>query len=244
MTLVYMAHPYNGSRAQNLSNALLWLHWLSDVQSSARVIAPWIAHAQAVEGTAIDDEIDALDICFAVIDRCDELWLCGSRMSPGMEAELGRARRSGIAVRSFLPFGARPPAHLGDDWRAAYPWPEPWLAGEGWVSPTCENIKRLVNERDQFEESARYAKDEVRELTRALETARNELEQRPTAEFLHRTPRVAVFGHTWCTRCNGKRLHVWATCDAYGEDKPPSELTCAHCGVQRLVPGRIESGRP
>lgn len=36
-----------------------------------------------------------------VLEACDELWLCGSRMSAGMQAELAAAERLGIPVRSI-----------------------------------------------------------------------------------------------------------------------------------------------
>lgn len=36
-----------------------------------------------------------------VLEACDELWLCGDRMSAGMLAELEAAERLGIPVRSI-----------------------------------------------------------------------------------------------------------------------------------------------
>ena len=43
-----------------------------------------------------------LAIDFEIIERCDELWLCGRRVSPGMKLEATHAWRNGKDVFRVL----------------------------------------------------------------------------------------------------------------------------------------------
>jgi hypothetical protein len=46
---------------------------------------------------------------FALIERCDELWLVGGRVSPGMALEAEHARKHGVTVADFTHAGYEPP---------------------------------------------------------------------------------------------------------------------------------------
>lgn len=82
----------------NIDLALRWLAWLRASFPDDTFIAPWIATVMSLHG---DDspalrEAGLRDDC-AVVERCDGIVLCGSRISDGMrrEREHGSARSHG-----------------------------------------------------------------------------------------------------------------------------------------------------
>ena len=93
--LVYIACPLGdgAEREANLVRAAKWVAWAAD-QNTAPVCT-WIVlasqwtEARREEGLAID--------C-TLIERCDEIWLCGPRVSPGMHVEATYAKKRGIPV--------------------------------------------------------------------------------------------------------------------------------------------------
>lgn len=79
--LVYIASPYAGDVERNTAFA----------KEACRY---------AMEQGAVPAEREAgLRMGLRVLEACDELWLCGDRMSAGMQAELEAAERLGIPVR-------------------------------------------------------------------------------------------------------------------------------------------------
>lgn len=93
--VLYMAHPVAPTAEDlaglpgNLANAMLWLAWLRSMFPEVTFIAPWISVIQSLHGDDSQALRDAglLDD-FTVIERCDGIVLCGSRVSPGMRAEV------------------------------------------------------------------------------------------------------------------------------------------------------------
>lgn len=82
--LVYIAHPLGAGpdRDENLRKATWWCAWAAD--QGVIPCAPWIAIATHWPETRRDEGL-AIDL--ATISRCDEVWLCGPRVSPGMLIE-------------------------------------------------------------------------------------------------------------------------------------------------------------
>jgi hypothetical protein len=102
---IYVAHPLGAGpdRTKNLLDAAAWCAWVADqrdVDGGMLIpIAPWISVAAHWPETRRDEGL-ALDL--ATIDRCDEVWLCGPRVSPGMRIEAEHARAIGLPVRRVL----------------------------------------------------------------------------------------------------------------------------------------------
>lgn len=103
MIHAYCAHPL-GPEPGRLDNAALaktWFLWMAEQRvvpvASWIIIASVWPEARKEEGFAID---------FEQISRCDELWLCGPRVSPGMleEAKFAKKKKN-IHVVDFTWLG-------------------------------------------------------------------------------------------------------------------------------------------
>lgn len=109
MKVVYVAHPLGAGkdRESNRHSAAMWAAWIAWEYGHA-IVADWIVlagvwpetHELRARGLAID---------FALIARCDELWLVGGRVSPGMEMEADEARRLGKPVIDMTHLGRLAP---------------------------------------------------------------------------------------------------------------------------------------
>lgn len=112
MRLIYLAHPVSGDVPGNLARAKRWLAWANRTCGpDAYVIAPWIANIEAGEDDA-DPAARArgLRACCAVVEKCDELWLVGGRISDGMARERNTALVEMVTVRDLTAMGEEPPA--------------------------------------------------------------------------------------------------------------------------------------
>jgi len=114
MRIIYVAHPVSGDVVHNLLRAKDTLRGLFTMHPSMHFIAPWITEceifldvAKAHCPNAGPDHPDAtsyyeaLRRCCAVIERCDELWLCGGHITTGMRIEAIHAREHGIEVNNL-----------------------------------------------------------------------------------------------------------------------------------------------
>ena len=89
MKLVYIAHPLGKApdRVANIVKATAWCAWAAG--QGVVPLALWIAIATHWDESRRDQ---GLAIDFATIDVCDEVWLCGERISEGMMLEAKHAR--------------------------------------------------------------------------------------------------------------------------------------------------------
>lgn len=94
MKVVYVAHALGSGpdRETNRANAAKWVAW---VGLQYAPIATWITlsgewdESWRKRGLAVD---------FALIERCDEVWLVGEHVSPGMKLEAAHASKIGKPV--------------------------------------------------------------------------------------------------------------------------------------------------
>ena len=97
MKRVYIASPYRGDRQQNEAFAKMAVSYA--IQQEVVPIAPHLLYPQVLDD---DDPIErAIGIVLAksLLIVCDELWLCGDRITEGMKAEWELAREMQIPVR-------------------------------------------------------------------------------------------------------------------------------------------------
>lgn len=107
MKVVYVAHPLGAGadRERNRANAQRWVAWFAKHYNVAPV-ADWILlsgewdESMREQGLAID---------MALIERCDEVWLCGGRISAGMALEEAKAVALGKTVKDFTHIGYEAP---------------------------------------------------------------------------------------------------------------------------------------
>jgi hypothetical protein len=106
--LVYLAHPLGGdeTREQNRRNGSLWFAWASSRPELQLVFAPWIILSGVWDETRRGE---GLKIDFNTIEQCNELWLVGGRVSPGMQLEADHASQCRVVVHDLTRLGMLPP---------------------------------------------------------------------------------------------------------------------------------------
>lgn len=95
--LVYVASPFAGDTDNNISMARSYCRFA--VGKGRVPLAPHLLFPQFMDDG--DKEQRELGLLFALIllDKCDELWVFGERISMGMAAEIAKAKRKGIPIR-------------------------------------------------------------------------------------------------------------------------------------------------
>lgn len=98
--LVYIGHACGTGDERDVNRALAakWVKWAALTQGVSPV-ATWIVMTGELDEKHRDL---GLECDFAAIARCDELWLCGERLSPGMIAERDYALSIGVTVVEMI----------------------------------------------------------------------------------------------------------------------------------------------
>ena len=111
----------------------------------------------------LDDEIEqdralALQFGLQVLKRCDELFVCGNSISPGMEGEIAEAAKRDITIRVFNPSLLQNARNIvagaaGDIRKVALNQCHPPMASE---NPITSHI-RFINDLTQYEKGLQHA---------------------------------------------------------------------------------------
>ena len=99
LPLVYIASPFAGDTERNI---IMARHYCRVAVSKGCVpLAPHLLYPQFMDDA--DKTQRELGIRFALIllDKCDELWCFGGKVSLGMAIEIAKATYCGIPVRYF-----------------------------------------------------------------------------------------------------------------------------------------------
>lgn len=111
MRVVYIAAPLTAPTRelvqQNRARAMRWCAWA--VAQGVAPVADWIILTGVLEETPENREL-GLRIDCTLIERCDELWQVGGRISAGMAIEAAHAYAHGKRVVDFTHLGEEPPA--------------------------------------------------------------------------------------------------------------------------------------
>lgn len=99
MKIVYIAHPLGSGQDREANRALAtkWVVWAAN--QGVAPIASWILIASEWQE---DRKTEGLEIDCRLIDVCEEVWLCGPRISPGMTVESLYAEKLGIPIRHIV----------------------------------------------------------------------------------------------------------------------------------------------
>jgi len=108
MKVAYIAHPLGQGedREKNRARASRWVSWAA--RQGVAPVADWIILAGEWPET---DENRALGLAIdcALVERCNELWLVGGRISPGMAIEAEHAKKRGRTVVDLTHLGEESP---------------------------------------------------------------------------------------------------------------------------------------
>lgn len=105
--VIYLAHPLGGDWEGNIASARVYAERAVRILGVCPV-APYLTLYGLLHEPA--DRLIGIGLDAAIIPKCDELWLCGPRVSPGMELERDQALKLGIPVRRWT----APDAELRD----------------------------------------------------------------------------------------------------------------------------------
>jgi hypothetical protein len=110
--VVYLAHPLSAPTREgieaNRKNAARWAAWLV-VNFDVAIECTWVVLTGELEETD-DNRKLGLDCDLALVERCDELWMVGGRVSSGMQLESDHARGKGKRVVDLTALGRDVPA--------------------------------------------------------------------------------------------------------------------------------------
>jgi len=95
--VVYLAHPLSGDWEANIADARLWVR--AALEAGYAPVAPYLMDYDVLHEPEDRDLGLAHDL--AILPRCDELWLCGPRISTGMAMERDEASKHGLRIRHF-----------------------------------------------------------------------------------------------------------------------------------------------
>lgn len=102
MKVVYIAHPFSDENPHmmslNRARAKVWMAWA--LRQGVCPIAPWIPLTEVIPETPVTRRL-GLKANEAAIARCDEIYLCGLCVTPGMEEELDFAESVGVTVVDY-----------------------------------------------------------------------------------------------------------------------------------------------
>ena len=97
--LVFICSPLAGDMERNIQNACRYSKFA--VENGAIPFAPHIHYTRFMDDRDPVQRELALFFGIVLLGKCDELWVFGGRISPGMEKELAKARRRGKPIRYF-----------------------------------------------------------------------------------------------------------------------------------------------
>ena len=110
MKVVYIAHalaaPTQQEMGLNRRRAARWCAWAA--RQGFAPVATWIVLSQELSETQENREL-GLTVDCATVERCDEIWLVGGRVSSGMKRESDHAATHGVFVRDLTFLGEEPP---------------------------------------------------------------------------------------------------------------------------------------
>jgi len=95
--VVYIASPLSGDVEENLLFARQACRYA--MAQGAVPFAPHLLYTQMLDDENPEERLLGIDLGGRMLKRCDELWLCGDRISSGMAGEKMLAEELSIPVR-------------------------------------------------------------------------------------------------------------------------------------------------
>ena len=95
--LVYICSPFSDDPAGNAEKARRYSRFAVDC--GAIPLAPHLLLPQYMDDVTERELALFMDMVF--LSKCMELWVFGSRISAGMEAEINKAKRKSMTIRYF-----------------------------------------------------------------------------------------------------------------------------------------------
>ena len=97
--LIYIASPYAGDIEANTAFAKRSCRYA--IRQGHTPIAVHLLYPQMLDDFDPAERELGLRLGHRVLEMCDELWLCGNRISTGMAREIEEAKKLGIPIRQI-----------------------------------------------------------------------------------------------------------------------------------------------
>ena len=97
--VVYICSPYSGDTEKNTANARRYSRFAVDCHYLP--ITPHIYFTQFMDDNIPEERDTAIFMNWVLMSKCVELWVFGEYISPGMKAEIERAKRKHMKIRYF-----------------------------------------------------------------------------------------------------------------------------------------------
>lgn len=98
MKIVYLAHPISGNVQGNLKSIREYVRIINLQYPDIVPLVSYYADVVSLHDDVPEERARGFKNNFAVIERCDELWVLGSVVSSGMSMEIKHAESVGIPV--------------------------------------------------------------------------------------------------------------------------------------------------
>lgn len=95
--LIYIASPYAGDIKKNVEFAKAACRYA--MEQGCTPVAVHLLYPQFLDDSNPKERAAGLAMGHQVLSVCDELWVCGDRISSGMELEIQEAKRMDIPIR-------------------------------------------------------------------------------------------------------------------------------------------------
>ena len=100
MRRVFLAHPVRGDTEANLKAARSWVRWAA-TEMDVCPIAPYLYLVGALDDDSPVERSLGHRLGLENLKLADELWVCGTKITEGMQEEIDYAMRWMIPVRHF-----------------------------------------------------------------------------------------------------------------------------------------------
>jgi hypothetical protein len=96
---VYIAHQLRGDWDGNIRRAREFAY--AAMRRGVMPVLPYVLLDGMLDDDVPEEREHGIRLDILQLLACDEFWLCGPRVSEGMQAELREAVRAGLAVRAY-----------------------------------------------------------------------------------------------------------------------------------------------
>lgn len=97
--LVYICSPYRGDTESNTTAARKYCKFA--VNNNAVPIAPHLLFPQFMNDENPKERKLAMKMNMLILDKCNEVWVCGDKISKGMKQEIKQAKRLEKKIKYF-----------------------------------------------------------------------------------------------------------------------------------------------
>jgi len=97
--LIYVCSPYRGNVQENERKAMSYCRFVIGCHKAP--LAPHLLYPRFLNDSSTLERDIAMQINKILLERCDEIWIFGDRISAGMAKEIAYAKKLGIPRKWF-----------------------------------------------------------------------------------------------------------------------------------------------